>query len=47
VVYAEPQVWFNFHRKFSVGSEFKISKNFFPGSDRVEVFPTLGLKYAF
>jgi hypothetical protein len=47
VVYAEPQIWFNFYRKFSVGSEFKISKNFFPGSERVEVFPTLGLKYSF
>jgi hypothetical protein len=47
VVYAEPQVWFNAYHKFSIGSEFKISKNFFPGSERIEVFPTLGLKYSF
>jgi hypothetical protein len=47
VVYGEPQIWFNIYRKFSFGSEFKISKNFFPESKRVEVFPTLGMKYTF
>jgi hypothetical protein len=47
VVYGEPQFWFNIHRKFSIGSEFKISKNFIPTSNKVEVFPTLGLKYTF
>jgi hypothetical protein len=47
VIYAEPQIWFNVYRKFSIGSEFKISKNFIPGSERVEVFPTLGAKYSF
>jgi hypothetical protein len=47
VVYAEPQIWFNAYHGFSIGSEFKISHNFFPGSNRVEVFPTLGIKYSF
>jgi hypothetical protein len=45
IIYSEPQVWFNFYRKFSVGSEFKISKNFIFGSNRVEVFPTIGVKW--
>lgn len=47
VIYSEPQIWFNVYRKFSIGSEFKISYNFIPGSERVEVFPTLGVKYDF
>jgi hypothetical protein len=47
VVYAEPQIWFNFNDHLAVGSEFKISKNFVFGSDRMEVFPTLGVKYEF
>jgi hypothetical protein len=47
VVYSEPQIWFNATRGFSIGSEFKISYNFFPGSERVEVFPTVGAKYSF
>jgi hypothetical protein len=47
ILYSEPQVWFNFTEHLSIGSEFKISKNFFPGSKRVEVFPTLGVKWEF
>jgi hypothetical protein len=47
VIYGEPQIWFNIHRKFSIGSEFKISRNFFPESKKVEVFPTVGIKYSF
>ena len=46
-VYAEPQIWYNFSEHLSVGSEFKISKNFVFGSERVEVFPTLGVKWEF
>jgi hypothetical protein len=46
VIYGEPQIWYNIYRKFSVGSEFKISKNFYPESKRVEVFPTVALKYS-
>jgi len=44
VFYSEPQVWFYMTKKLAVGSEFKISKNFIPGSSRIEVFPTLGLR---
>jgi len=47
VIYSEPQIWYNVYRGFSIGSEFKISYNFFPGSERVEVFPTIGAKYSF
>ncbi len=44
-LYSEPQIWYNFHRSFSVGSEFKVSKNFVPGSKRIEVFPTIAVKW--
>lgn len=46
-VYAEPQIWYNFGDHLSVGSEFKVSKNFVFGSERVEVFPTIGVKWEF
>lgn len=47
IVYAEPQLWFNPIKHLSVGSEWKISKNFIEGSRRLEVFPTLGVKWEF
>ena len=47
VIYGEPQVWLNVTGNFSLGSEFKISKNFFPGSTRIEIFPTVGVKWTF
>jgi hypothetical protein len=47
VLYAEPQIWYNFNRQFSAGTELKISKNFVFGSNRIEVFPTLGIKWEF
>lgn len=47
VLYGEPQVMYNVTRHLSIGSEFKISKNFFRGSNRLEVFPTLGIKWNF
>lgn len=47
VLYSEPQIWFNITSHLSVGSEFKISKKFVPGSKRVEIFPTLGLMWMF
>ncbi len=47
VLYAEPQIWFNATRHLSIGSEIKLSKNFYPGSTRLEVFPTLGVKWNF
>jgi len=45
VFYTEPQVWFYMTKKLALGSEFKISKNFIAGSSRIEVFPTLGLRW--
>jgi hypothetical protein len=47
IFYSEPQIWYNINRHLSIGSEFKISKNFIIGSKRVEVFPTLGVKWEF
>jgi hypothetical protein len=47
VLYGEPQVWYNVTRNLSFGSEFKISKNFFPKSNRLEVFPTIAAKWNF
>ncbi len=47
VFYAEPQIWYNPVEHMSIGSEIKISKNFIEGSKRVEVFPTLGIKWKF
>ncbi|MGD2033460.1 MAG: DUF5020 family protein [Bacteroidales bacterium] len=47
VIYSEPQLWYNLTAHLSVGSEFKLSKNFIAGSNRLEVFPTLGLKWEF
>jgi hypothetical protein len=47
VLYSEPQIWYNITPHFSVGSEFKVSKNFVFGSKRLEVFPTVGVKWEF
>ena len=47
VYYSEPQFWWNINNHLSVGSEIKISKNFFEGSKRIEAFPTLGAKWEF
>ncbi len=47
VFYSEPQIWYNINKHLSIGSEFKISKNYVVGSQRVEVFPTLGAKWEF
>ena len=47
VFYAEPQFWYNATQKLAIGSEIKIGYNFFFGSKRTEVFPTIGVKYEF
>jgi len=47
VLYSEPQIWYNVIPHLSVGSEFKISKNFIPNTNRLEVFPTIGIKWEF
>lgn len=47
VFQAEPQLWYNFFRKFSVGGEIEVSKNFIVGSDQWEWMPTLGMRVDF
>ena len=47
VIYSEPQIWYNLNKHLSLGSEFKISNNFVPFSNRPEIFPTIGVKWEF
>ena len=43
---AEPQVWYNFNKHFSLGSEIELANNF--GTVKgFRVSPTLGIKYEF
>lgn len=42
---AEPQIWYNFCKNFSAGSEIEISNNFV--TDGFRVNPTLAVKYTF
>lgn len=44
VFLSEPQLWYNFNKNFSVGSEVEISGNF-GGIKGLHFYPTLGLKY--
>jgi len=44
VFLSEPQLWYNFNKSFSVGSELEISGNF-GGRKGLHFYPTLGLKY--
>jgi hypothetical protein len=44
VFLAEPQLWFNFHKNFAIGSEIELSNNF-GGMEGFKVMPTLGLIY--
>jgi hypothetical protein len=46
VFLTEPQLWYNFTKKFAVGSEVEISNNF-GGHDGFMVNPTAALKYTF
>ena len=43
---SEPQLWYNFTKKFAVGSEVEISSNF-GGHDGFMVNPTVAAKYTF
>jgi hypothetical protein len=45
VFLSEPQLWYNFNKNFSVGSEIEISKNFI--SPDFEVYPTAAIKWNF
>ncbi|MFV0593064.1 MAG: DUF5020 family protein [Draconibacterium sp.] len=41
----EPQIWYNFCKNFSAGSEIEISNNFV--GDKFQINPTLAVKYTF
>lgn len=45
ILMTEPQVWYNFNKKFSLGSEVEITKNFYPYTTDLLVYPTLAVKY--
>ncbi len=47
IIITEPQFWYNFNKNISVGTEIEISNNFVFGSDKWEIFPTLGCKWSF
>lgn len=46
VFLTEPQIWYNFHKNFSVGSEIEISTNF-AANKGFMVNPTLAVKWIF
>ena len=43
---SEPQLWYNFTKKFAAGGEVELSNNF-GGMDGFKMMPTLGAKYTF
>ena len=48
VFLAEPQIWYNFNKNFSVGSEIELSNNFVGAGDGgFKVMPTVAAKYTF
>lgn len=47
VFLTEPQIWYNFTNHLSAGTEIEISNNFLPFQDKVQVNPTLALKWTF
>jgi hypothetical protein len=47
ILLTEPQFWYNFSKNFSAGSEIEISNNFVFNSNKVEIFPTVAVKWNF
>lgn len=47
VLLTEPQLWYNVWNHLSVGTEIEISNNFVPLSNKVEINPTLAIKWNF
>lgn len=47
VILTEPQLWYNIDSHLAVGGEVEISNNFLPGTDGVQINPTLALKWNF
>jgi len=46
VFLSQPQLWYNFNKNFSLGSEIQVSSNF-GGIEGLDIMPTLALKYTF
>lgn len=46
VFITEPQLWYNFCKNFSMGTEVEISKNFVANND-FKIYPTVGAKWTF
>jgi hypothetical protein len=47
VFIAEPQLWFNLNKSFSLGSEVELAKNIDPSTTDFTVYPTVAIKWAF
>lgn len=47
VFLTEPQIWYNFTNHLAGGTEIEVSNNFLPFQDKVQVNPTLALKWNF
>lgn len=47
VLLTEPQLWYNFDSHFAVGGEVEISNNFIPLKDKIQINPTLAVKWNF
>ena len=47
VFLSEPQLWYNVHKHFSLGTEVELSYNFPYNNDKFYVNPTFALKYTF
>ncbi|MDX9923902.1 MAG: DUF5020 family protein [Ignavibacteriaceae bacterium] len=47
VFLTEPQLWYNFDKHLSVGTEIEISNNFLPFQDEIKVNPTIAVKWNF
>ncbi|MBN1252986.1 MAG: DUF5020 family protein [Bacteroidales bacterium] len=45
VLLTEPQLWLNINKRFSIGGEVEISNNFIFGTDAIDVYPTVALKW--
>jgi hypothetical protein len=47
VFYSEPQFWYNINKRFAIGTEIKLSYNFYWWTSNFKAYPTLGVKCNF
>ncbi|MBU2494865.1 MAG: DUF5020 family protein [Bacteroidetes bacterium] len=47
VFLTEPQLWYNYDKHLSIGTELEISNNFLPFQKEIKVMPTLAVKWNF